>query len=64
MRTARVTRCVALRFYRRFDYDAGHDNHLKDIASALAIGAFTAAFVLWVCALSIAVASYRAGYPL
>ncbi|KZL05550.1 MULTISPECIES: hypothetical protein [unclassified Pseudovibrio] len=64
MRTARATRCVALRFYRRFDYDAGQDNHLKDFASALALGVFTTAFVLWVWMLCVEVASYRVGYPL
>ncbi|KZL17850.1 hypothetical protein PsAD37_03996 [Pseudovibrio sp. Ad37] len=64
MRTARATRCVALRFYHRFDYDAGHDNHLKDFASALALSVFTAAFMLWAWMSCIAVASYRAGYPL
>ncbi|SDR16026.1 hypothetical protein [Pseudovibrio sp. Tun.PSC04-5.I4] len=64
MKTVPLTQCAALQFYSRFDYGAGHDNHIKDIASALAIGVFTSAFVLWVWVLCVAVASYRAGYPL
>ena len=64
MRADRMASGPAMRLYRRFDYGPGDENHLKDVASAVAVGLFCSAFAVWVWVICAAVAAYRAGYPL
>lgn len=64
MKATSLSSCFAMRFYHRFDYGIGGDNHLKDLASAVALGLFCSALALWIWMMCAAVIAYRAGYPL
>ncbi|MDX5595292.1 hypothetical protein [Pseudovibrio sp. SPO723] len=61
MKWSGLTVPAALKFYRRFDYGSSNDNHLKDLASIVAITTVCIALSTWVWALCVIVMAYRTG---